>query len=146
MTKITQIKYTEAINNIMNKFIKSYNEIINENIHKIFNFSYTGIKNIITDILKNHFTVVKFFRGMSTFTFSKIIVKYGNQKYIKNYQMRFEYIPNSNKIKLLLTELIGNNSDSSEQNIITPINIEITQEDSIDSLKEKIETEIRKIK
>lgn len=130
----------------MNKFIKSYNEIINENIHKIFNFSYTGIKNIITDILKNRFTVVKFFRGMSTFTFSKIIVKYGNQKYIKNYQMRFEYIPNSNKIKLLLTELIGNNSDSSEQNIITPINIEITQEDSIDSLKEKIETEIRKIK
>lgn len=146
MTKITQIKYTEVINNIMNKFIKSYNEIINENIHKIFNFSYTGIKNIITDILKNRFTVVKFFRGMSTFTFSKIIVKYGNQKYIKNYQMRFEYIPNSNKIKLLLTELIGNNSDSSEQNIITPINIEITQEDSIDSLKEKIETEIRKIK
>ena len=90
----------------MNKFIKSYKEIINENSNKIFNFSFTGIKNIIRNILSDRFVDVKFFRGMSTFTFSKIVIKYGNQKYIKNYKLEFEYIPSKNLIRLILTELI----------------------------------------
>lgn len=133
----------------MNKFIKSYKEIINENSNKIFNFSFTGIKNIIRNILSDRFVDVKFFRGMSTFTFSKIVIKYGNQKYIKNYKLEFEYIPSKNLIRLILTELISPDNRTKEDyntNNQNVIEIEIDETDNIESLTEKIKTEINSIK
>jgi hypothetical protein len=133
----------------MNKFIKSYKEIINENSNKIFNFSFTGIKNIIRNILSDRFVDVKFFRGMSTFTFSKIVIKYGNQKYIKNYKLEFEYIPSKNLIRLILTELISPDNRTKEDyntNNQNVIEIEIDETDNIESLTEKIKTEIHSIK
>lgn len=133
----------------MNKFIKSYKEIINENSNKIFNFSFTGIKNIIRNILSDRFVDIKFFRGMSTFTFSKIIIKYGNQKYIKNYKLEFEYIPSKNLIRLILTELISPDNRTKEDyntNNQNVIEIEIDETDNIESLTEKIKTEINLIK
>lgn len=133
----------------MNKFIKSYKEIINENSNKIFNFSFTGIKNIIRNILSDRFVDIKFFRGMSTFTFSKIIIKYGNQKYIKNYKLEFEYIPSKNLIRLILTELISPDNRTKEDyntNNQNVIEIEIDETDNIESLTEKIKTEINSIK
>ena len=133
----------------MNKFIKSYKEIINENSNKIFNFSFTGIKNIIRNILSDRFVDIKFFRGMSTFTFSKIVIKYGNQKYIKNYKLEFEYIPSKNLIRLILTELISPDNRTKEDyntNNQNVIEIEIDETDNIESLIEKIKTEINSIK
>lgn len=133
----------------MNKFIKSYKEIINENSNKIFNFSFTGIKNIIRNILSDRFVDIKFFRGMSTFTFSKIVIKYGNQKYIKNYKLEFEYIPSKNLIRLILTELISPDNRTKEDyntNNQNVIEIEIDETDNIESLTEKIKTEINSIK
>jgi hypothetical protein len=133
----------------MNKFIKSYKEIINENSNKIFNFSFTGIKNIIRNILSDRFVDVKFFRGMSTFTFSKIVIKYGNQKYIKNYKLEFEYIPSKNLIRLILTELISPDNRTKEDyntNNQNVIEIEIDETDNIESLTEKIKTEINSMK
>ena len=133
----------------MNKFIKSYKEIINENSNKIFNFSFTGIKNLIRNILSDRFVDVKFFRGMSTFTFSKIVIKYGNQKYIKNYKLEFEYIPSKNLIRLILTELISPDNRTKEDyntNNQNVIEIEIDETDNVESLTEKIKTEINSIK
>lgn len=133
----------------MNKFIKSYKEIINENSNKIFNFSFTGIKNIIRNILSDRFVDIKFFRGMSTFTFSKIVIKYGNQKYIKNYKLEFEYIPSKNLIRLILTELISPDNRTKEDyntNNQNVIEIEIDETDNIESLTEKIKVEINSIK
>ena len=133
----------------MNKFIKSYKEIINENSNKIFNFSFTGIKNLIRNILSDRFVDVKFFRGMSTFTFSKIVIKYGNQKYIKNYKLEFEYIPSKNLIRLVLTELISPDNRTKEDyntNNQNVIEIEIDETDNTESLTEKIKTEINSIK
>jgi hypothetical protein len=133
----------------MNKFVKTYNEIINEHINKIFNFSFTGIKNIIRNILSDRFVDVKFFRGMSTFTFSKIVIKYGNQKYIKNYKLEFEYIPSKNLIRLILTELISPDNRTKEDyntNNQNVIEIEIDETDNTESLTEKIKAEINAIK
>lgn len=135
----------------MNKFVKTYNEIINEHIHinKIFNFSFTGIKNIIKNVLSDRFVDVRFFRGMSTFTFSKILIKYGNQKYIKNYKLEFEYIPSKNLIRLILTELISPDNRTKEDyntNNQNVIEIEIDETDNAESLTEKIKTEINAIK
>ena len=133
----------------MNKFVKTYNEIINEHINKIFNFSFTGIKNIIRNVLSDRFVDVRFFRGMSTFTFSRILIKYGNQKYIKNYKLEFEYIPSKNLIRLILTELISPDNRTKEDyntNNQNVIEIEIDETDNIESLTEKIKTEINSIK
>lgn len=133
----------------MNKFIKTYNEIINEHINKIFNFSFTGIKNIIRNVLSDRFVDVRFFRGMSTFTFSRILIKYGNQKYIKNYKLEFEYIPSKNLIRLILTELISPDNRTKEDyntNNQNVIEIEIDETDNIESLTEKIKAEINAIK
>lgn len=133
----------------MNKFVKTYNEIINEHINKIFNFSFTGIKNIIRNVLSDRFVDVRFFRGMSTFTFSKILIKYGNQKYIKNYKLEFEYIPSKNLIRLILTELISPDNRTKEDyntNNQNVIEIEIDETDNTESLTEKIKAEINAIK
>lgn len=133
----------------MNKFVKTYNEIINEHINKIFNFSFTGIKNIIRNVLSDRFVDVRFFRGMSTFTFSKILIKYGNQKYIKNYKLEFEYIPSKNLIRLILTELISPDNRTKEDyntNNQNVIEIEIDETDNVESLTEKIKAEINAIK
>lgn len=133
----------------MNKFVKTYNEIINEHVNKIFNFSFTGIKNIIRNVLSDRFVDVRFFRGMSTFTFSRILIKYGNQKYIKNYKLEFEYIPSKNLIRLILTELISPDNRTKEDyntNNQNVIEIEIDETDNIESLTEKVETEINSIK
>lgn len=133
----------------MNKFVKTYNEIINEHVNKIFNFSFTGIKNIIRNVLFDRFVDVKFFRGMSTFTFSKILIKYGNQKYIKNYKLEFEYIPSKNLIRLILTELISPDNRTKEDyntNNQNVIEIEIDETDNIESLTEKVKAEINSIK
>lgn len=133
----------------MNKFVKTYNEIINEHINKIFNFSFTGIKNIIRNVLSDRFVDVRFFRGMSTFTFSRILIKYGNQKYIKNYKLEFEYIPSKNLIRLILTELISPDNRTKEDyntNNQNVIEIEIDETDNTESLTEKIKTEINSIK
>lgn len=133
----------------MNKFVKTYNEIINEHVNKIFNFSFTGIKNIIRNVLSDRFVDVRFFRGMSTFTFSRILIKYGNQKYIKNYKLEFEYIPSKNLIRLILTELISPDNRTKEDyntNNQNVIEIEIDETDNAESLTEKVETEINSIK
>lgn len=133
----------------MNKFVKTYNEIINEHINKIFNFSFTGIKNIIRNVLSDRFVDVRFFRGMSTFTFSRILIKYGNQKYIKNYKLEFEYIPSKNLIRLILTELISPDNRTKEDyntNNQNVIEIEIDETDNTESLTEKIKAEINAIK
>lgn len=133
----------------MNKFVKTYNEIINEHINKIFNFSFTGIKNIIRNVLSDRFVDVRFFRGMSTFTFSKILIKYGNQKYIKNYKLEFEYIPSKNLIRLILTELISPDNRTKEDyntNNQNVIEIEIDETDNAESLTEKVKAEINAIK
>ena len=134
----------------MNKFVKTYNEIIHEHINKIFNFSFTGIKNIIRNVLSDKFVDIRFFRGMSTFTFSKILMKYGNQKYIKNYKLEFEYIPSKNLIRLILTELISPDNRTKEDYYNTNnqnlIEIEIDETDNTESLTEKIKAEINAIK
>lgn len=133
----------------MNKFVKTYNEIINEHVNKIFNFSFTGIKNIIRNVLSDRFVDVRFFRGMSTFTFSRILIKYGNQKYIKNYKLEFEYIPSKNLIRLILTELISPDNRTKEDyntNNQNVIEIEIDETDNAESLTEKVKAEINSIK
>ena len=86
---------------------------------------------------------------MSTFTFSKILIKYGNQKYIKNYKLEFEYIPSKNLIRLILTELISPDNRTKEDyntNNQNVIEIEIDETDNTESLTEKIKAEINAIK
>ena len=63
--------------------------------------------------------------------------------------MEFEYIPSKNLIRLILTELISPDNRTKEDyntNNQNVIEIEIDETDNIESLTEKIKTEINSIK
>lgn len=116
----------------MNKFIQSYIEIINE--EKLEGKpSSSDIKKLIKEILKENFVDVKL-SGSSEFTFSRILIKNGNKKYIKDFNLNFNYTPSESD---MINILVKSSEDDKEYSF----DIKITND-----IEKDISSKLSKIK